>query len=80
MATKKEIEISSIEKLKRHLEKLPPKEPATKPIVEALEELKPLIATAIERGYSQEEVLNMATERGIPVKAYQIKALFKKTK
>ena len=80
MATKKGIDIPSIEKQKRHLEKLPAKEPATKPIADVLEELKPLIATAMERGYSQEEILAMATERGIPVKAYQIKALFKKQK
>ena len=78
MAIKKEIDISSIEKLKKHLEKLPPKEPETKPIAAALEELKPVLVSAIERGYTREDLLEIANDKGIPVKAYHMKALFKK--
>ena len=80
MAIKKEIDISVIEKVKKHFEKLPKKDPATKTVAEALEELKPVIELAIERGYTREEVLAMAAEKGLEVKEYQLKALFKKFK
>ena len=80
MAMKKEIDISVIEKVKKHFEKLPKKDPATKTVAEALEELKPVIELAIERGYTREEVLAMAAEKGLEVKEYQLKALFKKPK
>jgi DNA-binding transcriptional regulator YhcF (GntR family) len=80
MAIKKEIEISTIEKFKKHLEKLPKKELATKPIGEALEELKPTIEDAINLGYTREEILAMAAKNGIELKEYQLKQLFKKAK
>lgn len=80
MAVKKEVDISVIEKAKKHFEKLPRKEPETMPLMEALEELKPTIEAAMERGYSRDEVLAMLAEKGLDVKAYQLKALFKKSK
>ena len=80
MATKKEIDTQTIEKLKKHLEKLPKKESETKTIAEALEELKPTFESAIQRGYSREEILAMAAEKGLEIKAYQLRALFKKDK
>lgn len=80
MAIKKEIDIAVIEKVKKHFEKLPKKDPATKTVKEALEELKPVIEAAIERGYTREEVLAMAAEKGLEAKEYQLKALFKKAK
>jgi predicted Zn-dependent peptidase len=80
MAVKKEVDISIIEKAKKHFEKLPKKEPATKTVADALVELKPTIETAMERGYTQEEVLAMLAEKGLEVKAYQLKALFRKPK
>lgn len=80
MAVKKEVEIAVIEKVKKHLEKAPKKEPTTKPLMTALEELKPTIEAAIERGYSRDEVVGLLAEKGLEIKPYQLKALFKKPK
>lgn len=80
MAVKKEVDISIIEKAKKHFEKLPEKEPATKTVADALEDLKPSIEAAMARGYTQDEVIALLAEKGLEVKSYQLKALFRKPK
>lgn len=80
MAVKKEVEVSAIEKAKKYIEKAPQKAPSTKPVMEALEDLKPTLEAAFERGYNRDEVLAMLAEKGVEAKPYQLKALFKKEK
>lgn len=80
MAVKKEVDISIIEKAMKHLEKLPKKEPATKTVADALVDLKPYIVAAMNQGYTQNEVIALLAEKGLEVKPYQLKALFRKPK
>lgn len=78
MASKKEVDIATIDKVKSFLEKVPSKKPTTKPLIEALEELKPAIEIAIERGHTRQEVADMLVEKGIEIKPYHLKNLFAK--
>jgi hypothetical protein len=80
MAVKKEIDVAVIEDIKLHLETAAHKETATRTIMDALHELKPSIETALCRGYSRDDVIKMLAEKGLEVKAYQLKALFKKVR
>ena len=80
MAKAKEVEVAAIERAKKHLEKMTKKEPNTKTLVEALDELKPLIVETIGKGYSRDEVVAMLAEKGIEAKAYHLKKLLAKAK
>lgn len=76
MASKKEVSVETIEKAKKALAALPAKEPAKKLLLPALEELKPVIAALLDRGYSRGDVVDKLNEQGIPVKLYHLKSLF----
>ena len=78
MAKAKEVNVSVIEKARRALDKVPPKQPDTKPVADALEELKPTIEAAIAKGYTRAEVADLLKEHGLEVKDYHLKALLKK--
>ena len=75
MAVKKEVSIEAIKKAERMLSALPAKEPEKKLISEALLELKPQIEAALTRGYSREDVVDLLTKQGLPVKVYHLKSL-----
>lgn len=72
---KKEVAITSLEKAKKLLDKLQPKAPETKPLETALEELKPLIKSSFEKGYSVNEIAGLLEEQGIKIKLSDIKKL-----
>ena len=78
MAKAKTFNVSVIEKARRALEKAATKEPDTKTVSDALEELKPTIEAALAKGYSRVEIAELLTGQGMDVKEYQIKTLFKK--
>ena len=80
MAKPKAVTVGVIEKARKALEKVPPKEPDSKPVAEALQELKPTIEAAIAKGYSRAEVVQMLVGQGLEVKDYHLKALLKKQK
>lgn len=80
MAIKKEVSTETIEEVKNMLKKLPKKELNTKSIPEALEILKPFIETAKKLGYSKEEIIAFAAEKGLEVPSYQLTKLLKKTR
>jgi hypothetical protein len=76
VAIKKEVTLDAIEKAKKAFAALPTKAPATKPVAEALEDLKTTLEDAIQKGYSKDDVIQLLSKQGIAAKAYQLKALF----
>jgi hypothetical protein len=74
----KEVEDSAIDKAMKKLANLPEKTPPTRPIAAALELMKEKISTALARGYTRAEVVEILNSQGIAVKEYHIKNLFKK--
>lgn len=76
MAVKKEVTIEVIEKAKKAFAALPTKAPATKPVALALEELKPTLEDAIQKGYTRDDVIQLLAKQGIAAKAYHLKSLF----
>lgn len=78
MAVKKEVEIDVIEKARKKLSGLHEKQSPTKPVGDALEELKPLIEEAVKKNYSRQEIVDLLGEQGFPVKLYHIKKLLNK--
>lgn len=75
MAVKKEIALAAIEKAKTVLDGMPQKLPATKPVDDALADLKPSIVGLLGRGYSRADVIELLGKQGVAVKSYHLKAL-----
>jgi hypothetical protein len=80
VAVKKEVQIDALKKASKMLSSLPIKEPATKTLELALEELKPELEAALEKGYSQSDLVDLLDKQGVPVKAYQLKSLLAATR
>lgn len=80
MAAKKSVTIEAIKKAEKMLSSLPPREPEKKMLDVALEGLKPQIEAALEKGYSQAELVELLGKQGVPVKAYHLRALLASSK
>lgn len=76
MAAKKEVTLDAIEKAKKALAALPTKTPETKPVAEALEELKPVLQDVIQKGYTKDDVIQLLAKQGIAAKTYHLRSLF----
>lgn len=79
-AKRKQVEITALEVVKKHLSKMPEKKPDSIGINDALLELKPHIEEALSKGYSRDEIAAELCAKGIEVKPYQIKRILSKAK
>jgi len=66
---------ADIEQAKKHFSKLPKKQPPSKLVGDALEELKPSILELIEKGYTKDDVIDELSKIGINIKRYRLKVL-----
>ena len=80
MAIKKEVTIEAREKAIKALLSLPPKTPASEPLEEALQAMKPAIESLLKNGYSREEIVDKLVKLGIPAKLYHLKPLLAKNR
>lgn len=78
MAVKKEVAVEVIEKARKRLAALQQKSPPVKFIDDALDELKPMIAEAIAKNYTKQEIVDELNNAGFAIKLYSLNKILKK--